>query len=75
MSDTQITPEQVTQPAETSISQSIDIAALNEEIQRESSFVDLINNIGFSCVNNRQHNIGNLYKTANNLSKALYKVL
>lgn len=43
MSDTQTTPEQVTQPAETSISQSIDIAALNEEIQRESSFVDLIN--------------------------------
>jgi len=43
MSDTQITSEQITQSAETSVSQSIDIAALNEEIQRESSFVDLIN--------------------------------
>ena len=43
MSDTQTTPEQVTQPAEPSISKSIDIAALNEEIKRESSFVDLIN--------------------------------
>ena len=43
MSDTQTTPEQVTQPAEPNISKSIDIAALNEEIQRESSFVDLIN--------------------------------
>jgi MoxR-like ATPase len=43
MSDTQTTPEQVTQPAEPNISKSIDIAALNEEIKRESSFVDLIN--------------------------------
>jgi CubicO group peptidase (beta-lactamase class C family) len=41
----------------------------------EVTFGDLNNNLGFSFVNNRQHNIGNLYKTANNLSKALYKAL
>jgi len=41
----------------------------------EVTFGDLDNNLGFSFLNNRQHSLGNLYKTANDLSKALYKVL
>ncbi|MBL4653595.1 MAG: MoxR family ATPase [Flavobacteriales bacterium] len=43
MSDIPTPSEPTAQPIETQNSQSIDIAALNEEIQRESSFVDLIN--------------------------------
>ena len=41
----------------------------------EVTFGDLDNKLGFSFLNNRQHNLNNLYKTANNLSKALYKIL
>jgi CubicO group peptidase (beta-lactamase class C family) len=41
----------------------------------EVTFGDLNNNLGFSFVNNRQHSLGNLYKTANNLTKAFYKAL
>ncbi|MBL4625194.1 MAG: MoxR family ATPase [Flavobacteriales bacterium] len=43
MSDIPTSTEQVTQVSEPANAQSIDVAALNEEIQRESSFVDLIN--------------------------------
>jgi hypothetical protein len=38
-------------------------------------FGDLDNNLGFSFLNNRQHSLNHLYKTANDLSKALYKIL
>ena len=41
----------------------------------EVTFGDLDNNLGFSFLNNRQHSLNNLYKTANDLSKALYKIL
>jgi MoxR-like ATPase len=42
MSDTPISPEPIVSPPEPISTQPTDIAALNEEIQRESSFVDLI---------------------------------
>jgi len=41
----------------------------------EVTFGDLNNKLGFSFLNNRQHSLNNLYKTANDLSKALYKIL
>ena len=40
-----------------------------------AGFGDKVNKIGFAFVNNRQHGIGKLYKTANNLTKSLYKGL
>jgi len=40
-----------------------------------AGFGDKVNKIGFAFVNNRQHGIGKLYKTANNLTKSLYKSL
>jgi len=40
-----------------------------------AGFGDKVNKIGFAFVNNRQHSLGKLYKSANDLTKALYKAL
>ena len=40
-----------------------------------AGFGDKVNKIGFAFINNRQHSLGKLYKSANDLTKSLYKAL
>ena len=40
-----------------------------------TGFADLNHKIGFGFTNNRQHSLGKLYRTSNNLAKKLYEIL
>ena len=40
-----------------------------------TGFADLNHKIGFGFINNRQHSLGKLYRTSNNLAKKLYDIL
>ncbi|GIS48743.1 MAG: hypothetical protein Ct9H90mP22_3310 [Gammaproteobacteria bacterium] len=44
-------------------------------IAGSAGFADLNNKVGFGFTNNRQHSLGKLYRTSNNLSKKLYEIL
>ena len=40
-----------------------------------TGFADLNHQVGFGFTNNRQHSLGKLYRTSNNLAKKLYEIL
>ena len=40
-----------------------------------TGFADLNHKVGFGFTNNRQHSLGKLYRTSNNLAKKLYEIL
>ena len=44
-------------------------------IAGSAGFADLNNKVGFGFTNNRQHSLGKLYRTSNNLAKKLYEIL